>query len=191
MYPIVFSPPNYLGLLNKSTESPCRPVYLYIGLDCRKIILMSNLCGIKYSLVLGFQKCHNLSMQPIFKLFLKALANSKIPDHESLIGFFAEDFTISKLVFCICVLTSERVDGKFKNSCLVIFIPHIFLILPFLLILLLIRRTIETLLQCKARFQVCSLIPIILISHHLSCIPSQWHHIQDVHIKRFYEIMLD
>lgn len=36
---------------------------------------------------LGFEKCHSLSIQSIFKLFLKAVADSKIQDHESLIGF--------------------------------------------------------------------------------------------------------
>lgn len=41
---------------------------------------------------LGFEKCHSLSMQPIFKLFLKAVADSKIPDHETLI-FFLDNFT--------------------------------------------------------------------------------------------------
>lgn len=50
---------------------------------------------------LGFEKCHSLSMQPIFKLFLKAVADSKNPDHESLIVFFffAEPSPLSKPVF--------------------------------------------------------------------------------------------
>lgn len=112
MCPIVFSPPNYLGLLNNSSESPCRPVYLYIGLDCWKIILMSNLYGIKYSLVLGFEKCHSLSMQPILKLFLKAVADYKIPDHESLIGFFFLMLNISLSANQFFTCTAWSVDGK-------------------------------------------------------------------------------
>lgn len=58
---------------------------------------------------LGFEKCHSLSMQPIFKLFLKAVADSKNPDHESLIVFFAEPFILSKPVFYIYNLMSEEV----------------------------------------------------------------------------------
>lgn len=68
---------------------------------------------------LGFEKCHSLSMQPIFKLFLKAVADSKIPDHESLIGcfffffFFAEHFTVSKPGFHIYQLMTEG-EGELK-----------------------------------------------------------------------------
>lgn len=54
---------------------------------------------------LGFEKCHSLSMQPIFKLFLKAVADSKIPDHETLIFFW-----IISPGFYIYHLMTERVN---------------------------------------------------------------------------------
>lgn len=87
---------------------------------------------------LGFEKCHSLSMQPIFKLFLKAVADSKIPDHESLIGFLLNTSLSVNQFLSVNHLMSEVVDGKFKNRCLVIHTPHNLLIHPLLPIFLLI-----------------------------------------------------